>query len=85
MPDTVNGLSRLKIVSRTVAVISHLPHAVMQYPVEVFFHFPLRAGLRTTDESAKLVVVEMFKTRLIKPPEGVLPQRLLPGVNPDTY
>lgn len=37
MPDTVNGLSRLEIVSRAMAVISHLQHAVMLDPVEAFF------------------------------------------------
>lgn len=46
MPDTVNGLSCLKIVSRTVAVISHLHHAVMLDPVEVLLHFSLLSMLR---------------------------------------
>lgn len=40
MPDTVNGLSRLEIVNRAMAVISHLHHAVMLDPVEAFFIIP---------------------------------------------
>jgi hypothetical protein len=66
MPDTVNALSRLKIVSRVIAVISHLHHAIMLDPVEALFHFSLLVDLMKLYVSAELVGVEILKSHLRK-------------------